>query len=116
MKNATPFKSYEVYNINKKNGFIRITRSLMNSEAYKNLSPAAVRLYILLKEEQLNPKGIEFPYSKFKQHFSKTCFQEAKKCLIDNGFITQDEQDNWRCNATYRPSDRWKQISLLPPS
>lgn len=102
-----PFKNYE--GIKSKDKHIRLTKSMMDSEKFKKLKPATVKVYMYMK---LWANGeIEFDYSKSlgSNIVSPMTFSNAVKELIEKGFIERIYFSNGGGHKAnrYKFSDNW---------
>ena len=115
-----PFRPWESTHENW--SYFRIADDMVNSEAMKDLSDSAFRLYCGMKMEYrpdrprkgilvpTNEKNILYPVSKWQEQF--TChrdFNKRIKELVDHGFITIEERGkSTRTPNVYAFSDGWK--------
>ncbi len=107
-----PFKEYEGKKIKDKH--IRITKSMLDNEKFKNLKPSTIKVYMYMK---LWANGeIEFDYSKSlgSKVVSQMTFANAIKELIENGFIERVYFSNGGGHKPnrYRFSNNWYKRSI----
>jgi len=94
--------------------FIRLDEDLLQSMAWKCLSPAAMFLFIELKRRW---PGMEFgvrtlPYSYVSWKLTHYKFKQARKELIDLGFLIMEKPGGlMRQRCQYRLSEGWKKAS-----
>lgn len=82
----SPFRPFEGKKADEPH--VRLTRSMVLSEAYISLSYSAVKLYTFLRMYSLGNEEVEYAWSLAKKIFgSSGTFNSAKKDLIEKGFI-----------------------------
>lgn len=97
--------------------YVGITLTMIQSEAWQNLTGKAVKLYLAMRLQYNgeNENGFYFNRALYQKHFklysNGTQFNKDLQRLIDNGFIDCKER-NWttRTKNLYAFSDRWQQI------
>jgi hypothetical protein len=68
---------------------VRITNNMMESKAWKQLTPHAVQLYLYMKSKynKNNENDISCTYAEGEKLMSKLTFTKALDQLIEHGFI-----------------------------
>lgn len=112
-------------NAKKNSGFIQITREMLMSEAYKNLTPSAAKalpLFLMQVKKPLSKPAsyygevFKFPYSHAKERygFAERTFRSVIQQLVKHGFIEQVSKGGIKggkkCESTFRLSDKWKHL------
>lgn len=89
--------------------YIRLAVTLTSSEAFRDLSNSAVRIYINMMMEAGGNKDFTFPCNKYINYMSKQTFFKARTELVNHGFITIKQNNrNLRKSNIYSFSDGWK--------
>lgn len=111
-KKITPFEAWETKNDNGvEKRYFRMGASLMASEAMRNLSPSAFKVYCYMRIESAGNRSFKFPHAKYRSYMSKPTFQKAKQELVNKGFIDVIQNNkNLRQANIYAFSDRWKTL------
>ncbi|ANY69735.1 hypothetical protein BBD42_27015 [Paenibacillus sp. BIHB 4019] len=83
------FRPFEKATSSIDNHHIRITRNMMESVAWKELSVHAVVLYLAMKTKYTgsNENDISFTYAEGEKLMNKATFTKSMDQLIENGFI-----------------------------
>ena len=93
--------------------YIRLASTQMSHQAMRTLKPLAFKIYCYMLLESGGTKYFEFPHSKFKDICSKQAFQDAKKELVEKGFIEVEEcNKNLRKPNKYGFAERWKTLFM----
>lgn len=105
-------KSFHEWESSKPGGddgiFIRMSNSQLLHPAFNMISHSAVNVYMHMKLESKGHIEFEMPYSKYKKFISKQGFQDAKKELVNSGFIEIAQNNaNLRKPNKYRFSSNW---------
>ncbi|MBO5247509.1 MAG: tyrosine-type recombinase/integrase [Eubacterium sp.] len=79
--------------------YIRLGVTLTSSEAFRDLSNSAVRIYLNMMMEAGGNKDFTFPCHKYINYMSKQTFFTARTELVNHGFITI-KQNNRSCLNT----------------
>ena len=94
--------------------FVRIFESMMESPAFKVLSPVATRIYLILKNEyrgNFTMNNIVCPYSTMEQYgISRNSIPPALRLLEALGFIVREPGNLMSEPTVYHFSDKWKEI------
>ena len=102
------------------NKHVRLYRSLLTSEAYKDLSHLAKTVYtLLLLQKDEGKYTVELPYRDFKEVYGLTNtknLSRALESLVDHGFIEIDKGrfitgKLRRDSNKYTFTDKWKSWS-----
>lgn len=108
------FKPFEKDVRSADNHHIRITRSMMESKAWKTLSVHSIVLYMHFKAKYTgsNENNISFTYKEAMEIMNDRTFTKCIDQLIECGFVKLIEQ-NW---TTRRPNiygfnDQWKNFA-----
>lgn len=101
-----------------------IYSSMMQSQAWRNLTPNAIRLYLYMKLQLYGQKSISgygeeyFYFNKamwrdtYPIYTNQAQFYKDRDLLVKNGFIEIVEHgQNTRTKAIYKLSDRWQDIT-----
>lgn len=109
-KKITEFKPWETKNTNgRENRYIRIGVTMTASDAFRDLSNSAVRVYVNMLMEAGGKHRFRFPYNKYRCYMSKPTFFKARDDLINHGFIEIVQNNrNLRKANEYCFSDKWK--------
>lgn len=106
----TPFKDYERSqddNVYEK-GYIRLVH--IQLVCMNDLSNSAFRLYIMMKSYAKGDTEFEYPHRLFKNILSKQGFINARKELIDKGFIEPFiSHASCRQANKYKFSGKWRE-------
>jgi|GEM_PF-3523361 len=97
------FKQYEGARPTDKH--VRLTRSMMLSPVYMELSSSAKELYSYMKLWACGNTEVEYAASMSNKYMSKNTFFKARDELIDNGFI---EYPNRHCARDKREVARYE--------
>ncbi len=91
--------------------YCRMGNTQMCSEAMRNLSPAAFKVYWFMRLESAGKREFEFPHVKYASYMSKPTFFRVLKELQDSGFVDVVQRNKCvRQPNVYRFSDRWKTL------
>lgn len=92
--------------------FIMIEKRLLEAEAWKDLRPTSMVIYLYLKKQKTNAdckEDIRLPYRDPENLFSTRTFSLAIDDLITHGFIElEDHGKLYRRPNVYRLSDKWE--------
>jgi hypothetical protein len=109
-KHGNNFRLFEGKKITERH--VRITESMIASEAWMELKATSVKLYISLKLRYngANQEGIEFPHSEVEKiGISKDCIKKCFDDLIEHGFIECVHQGRFsRTPNKYKLSNKWQ--------
>lgn len=87
---------------------------MIESPAFKVMSPVAAKLYLILKNEyrgNFTMKNITCPYSTMEQYgISRNSIPPALRLLEALGFIVREPGNLMREPTVYHFSDKWKDI------
>lgn len=118
-------------NAKKPSGYITLTREMLLSEAYYNLTPSSAKalpLFIMKihypHSDPMRYYGTEFkfPYSEAKKRhgFAERTFRKAIQQLEKYGFIKQvikgGIKGGQKIESTYKLSDKWKNLEAKDAS
>jgi DNA-binding transcriptional ArsR family regulator len=97
--------------------YVGLAWRMMDSAAFKTLSPTAVWLYIQLQRQFKKADGplrLILPFGHVKFKLSWAAFTRARKELEDGGFITIVEKGGLeRHPNVYALSEKWRQVSVV---
>lgn len=104
------FSAFE--SISKNSRYVRLTESMMQSRAWRELDIYARALYTEIKRKHNGkPEGernISFTYAEGRQIMSKAKFTQARDSLIEKGFIDLVRHEPYGAAPTiYGLSARW---------
>lgn len=86
--------------------FFRVYASLINSQSFNDLTPAAQMLYIRMGIHSNGKIEFQYPKSEYTKYLSIAGFMKAKKQLLERGFITETKY--MTAPAVYHLSYGWK--------
>lgn len=94
--------------------FVRIFESMINSPAFKTLTPVATKIYFILKNEyrgNYTMNNVKCPYSTMIDNgISRNSIPPALRLLEALGFITIESGSIMRQPSVFHFSDKWKEI------
>lgn len=109
------FRSYE--GRRDKERHLRITESMMSSEAWSNLTSSAIELYlhIKIKVTPTNHDDISFTYKEARNFMNGNTFKKSMELLLENGFLryVRHSPNTRECNI-YAMSDKWQTVKKKP--
>ena len=91
--------------------FVFITKEMLKSDAYKQLSNASRTAYLLLRAQLKNNEQAEvkFPYSAAQEYMKTNTFAHAIEQLIKMKFIKKKQSGGlFRKTNVYSFSDEWR--------
>ena len=97
---------------NTKESFVRITHSMLMSNAFNNLKPYAIKLYLYMIDWAKGGIEVEYTITLAEKILPSSTAQKAFKNLIDNGFIEISKKGCFanRTPTTYKFSSKWKTL------
>lgn len=97
---------------NVKETFVRLTHSLLMSNAFSNLKPYSIKLYLYMLDWAKGGIQVEYTITLAEKILPSSTAQKAFKNLIDNGFIEISKKGCFanRTPTTYKFSNRWKTL------
>jgi len=105
------FKPHEKDIRSQDNHHVRITRNMLQSLAWQELTPYAVIIFIFIKAKYTgnNDDNLSFTYAEGAKLMNKRTFTKGVNLLIKYGFITLVEQNRHKKKANiYGLSDQWQ--------
>jgi len=107
---VTPFRPWETKT---KDGlekrYFRMGVSQMSTEAMRQLSPTAFKIYCYMKLESGGNNEFTFPHTKYSSYLSRPTFIKAVRELESSGFVDVVQRNkNLRTANVYKFSERWK--------
>jgi len=94
--------------------FAYITKEMIASESFKQLTNASRVAYLLLVSQcrSNDQKEVKFPYSHAKEYMKTNTFARAIKQLAEKGFIVKEQSGGlYRRTNIYSFSNDWKERS-----
>lgn len=91
---------------------IRITESMLESEAWADIRATSAKLYVSMKLRFTgnNQDGLRFPYCEAEKIINRKIVFESFKDLISHGFIEVIERGCFHRKLNkYKLSDKWKE-------
>lgn len=107
------YKPYEsIYKPNVKETFVRITHSMLSSNAFKSLKPYSIKLYLYMLDWSKGKLELEYTITLAEKILPSSTAQKAFKDLIKNGFIEIARKGCFanRTATTYKFSSKWKTL------
>ena len=97
--------------------FVKMPWDMIDSPAFRNLSPTAVWLFIMFRRQwrRDGKKGREtytLPFNHVNFRIGQTAFSAAVEALIAGGFLERIERGGlFGKAAKFGPSERWRHVS-----
>lgn len=91
--------------------FVRLYHSLINSDAYKDLKPYSIKLYVSMLDWAAGRPEVEYSYTMMERFLPKGTTQKAVADLKSHGFIEVERRGCFanRTTSLYKFSDKWKE-------
>ena len=105
-RKGNDFQREYISQSHKDNHFFRVYSSLLDSQPFNDLTPAAQMLYIRMGIHSNGKTEFQYPKSEYMKYLSIGGFMKAKKQLLDHGFITETKYRT--APAIYRLHYGWK--------
>lgn len=91
--------------------FVRVYHSMISSNAFRDLKPYSIKLYLAMLDWSNGNPEVEYSYSRMEHILPKGTTQKAINDLKEHGFIEIVKKGCFanRTPSVYRFSDKWKQ-------
>jgi len=108
-RKITPFKPYEAKTPDQEKYYFRISQSLYESDAFRDMTPTALRLYLDLVARARGHEEIIYSWEMARERcgMSKQSFTQAKRHLTKLGLVYLQRRGCYQASR-FRFSEEWK--------
>ena len=93
--------------------FVFITKEMLNSDAFKELTNASRIAYLLLQAQicKSEQTTVKFPYLQAVEYMDKQTFTRSIRQLVESGFVKKEQEGGlFRRTNVYTFTDYWRQF------